>query len=152
MTVSLRDTILTLVVPRARSDAAGSVVTADLYSGNFLGRRLVGQVPNLRLDANNMLYVEARDVAGEYSAPLRMPAATEIWYVKKPRARLLLVNDYTNFDAQLAQTTYAAALGFRFRRRVHAGGSAGYRARVVRRRIRRRESSAGWFRSSWIRP
>jgi hypothetical protein len=110
-TVSLRDTILTLVVPRARSDGAGSVVTADLYSGNFLGRRLVGQVPNLRLDANNTLFVEARDVAGEYSAPLRMPAATEIWYVKKPRARLLVVNDYTNFDAQLAQTTYAAALG-----------------------------------------
>jgi hypothetical protein len=109
-TVSLRDTILTLVVPRVRSEGAGAVVTADLYSGTFLARRLVGQLPGLRLDADNVLFVEARDVAGEYSAPLRMPAATERWYVKRPRARMLVVNDYTNFDAPLARTTYATSL------------------------------------------
>lgn len=104
--VSLRDTILTLVVPRLRGDAAGATVTADLYSGKFLGRQLVGQVPNLRLDAENVLYIQARDVAGEYSPPLRVPSSTGRWYVKRPRARLLLVSDYTSFDADLAQATY----------------------------------------------
>lgn len=108
--VSLRDTILTLVVPRARSDVAGSTVTADLYSGSFLGRRLIGQVPGLQLDATNVLYAEARDVAGEYSAPIRLPGPGDRMYVRKPRGRLLLINDYTNFDADLAQATVTGAL------------------------------------------
>ncbi len=110
ITVTLRDTILTLVVPRVRSDAATSTVRADLYSGTFLGRRLVGELPNLKLDADNVLYVQARDVAGEYSPALKLPGASDRWYVRKPRGRLLLVNDYTRFDAQLAQSTYQGTL------------------------------------------
>ncbi len=110
VTVTLRDTILTLVVPRVRSDAASATVTADLYSGKFLGRRLIGQLPNLKLNAENALYVQVRDVAGEYSPTLRLPGSTDRWYVKKPGSRLLLVNDYTRFDAQLAQSTYQSAL------------------------------------------
>jgi hypothetical protein len=111
LTVALRDTILTLVVPRSRSDAAGATVTADVYSGSFLGRRLVGQLQNLRLDDQNVMYIEARDVAGEYSPALRMPSATDRWYVRKPVARVLLVNDYTSSDAATARSTYVASLG-----------------------------------------
>jgi hypothetical protein len=110
ITVTLRDTILTLVVPRSRSDVAGPVVAADVYSGKFLGRRLVGQVQNLKLDAENAVYVQVRDVAGEYSPPLKLPGSTDRWYVKKPRGRLLLLNDYTSFDLPLAQSTYLSAL------------------------------------------
>ena len=110
LTVGLRDTILTLVVPRSRSDAAGSTVTADVYSGSFLGRRLVGQLANLRLDDQNVMYIEARDVAGEFSPVLKMPSGTDRWYVRKPRAKILLVNDYTNFDAATARTTYLSSL------------------------------------------
>jgi hypothetical protein len=108
--VTLRDTILTIVVPRSRSDAAGATVSADLYGGKFLGRRLIGQIPNLKLDADNVIYLEAKDVAGEYSSALKLPGATGRWFVKRPRSRLLLVNDYTRFDAQLAQSTYQTAL------------------------------------------
>jgi hypothetical protein len=110
-TVSLRDTILTLVVPRSRGDAAGSTVTADLYGGSFLGRRLVGQLPNLRLDAQNVLYVQVRDVAGEFSPAVRLPRTTERWYVKRPRGQILLIGDYISPDAQVARTTYLDALG-----------------------------------------
>lgn len=110
VSVALRDTILTLVVPRLRSDAATTTVTADLYSGKFLGRRLIGQVPNLKLNAENVLYIQVRDVAGEYSPALKLPGATDRWYVKKPRSRLLLVNDYTRFDQQLAQSTFQSTL------------------------------------------
>jgi hypothetical protein len=110
LTVGLRDTILTLVVPRNRSDAAGASVTADVYSGSFLGRRLIGQLANLQLESQNSMYIEARDVAGEYSPALRMPSGTDRWYVRRPKAKMLLVNDYTNFDAALARSTYTAAL------------------------------------------
>ncbi len=120
LTLSLRDTIVTLVVPRTRSNAATSVVTADVYRGKFLGRQLVGQLPNLKLDAENAMYVQARDVAGEYSPPLRVPGSTEHWYVKKPRGSVLLVTDYLQFDAPLAQDTYVNAL-----KDANGGGFAG---------------------------
>jgi len=109
--VSLRDTIITLVVPRVRSDAATTTVTADLYTGKFLGRRLIGQVPNLKLSAENALFVKAKDVAGEYSPTLRLPGASEHWYVKRPQGRALLVGDYIAPDAQRARAIYLEALG-----------------------------------------
>jgi hypothetical protein len=110
ISVALRDTILTLVVPRARSDAAGATVSADVYGGSFLGRRLLGQISNLRLDAENTLFVQARDVAGEYSQPLRLPGGTDRWYVRRPSGRLLLVDDYTVSDSPLAHSAYLRSL------------------------------------------
>lgn len=110
LTLSLRDTIVTLTVPRSRSDAAGSVVDADVYSGKFLGRRLIGTLPGLRLDALNTLFVQARDAAGEYSDAGVMPSGTDRWFVRRPGAKLLLVSDYVNSDAPSALATYRNAL------------------------------------------
>jgi hypothetical protein len=113
--IPLRDTVVTLVVPRARSDARtvpGDTVTADVYGGSFLGRHLLGHVRGLRLDAPNVVYVEVKDVAGEYSAPIRLPSLTGQWYVKRPRGKLLLVQDYTgHFDVAAALSTYLTSLG-----------------------------------------
>ena len=108
--LSLRDTVVTIVVPRVRSDAAGATVTADVYSGTFLGRQFRGQIAGLRLDALNTFFVEAKDVAGEFSRPAVLPSGTDRWFVKKPRGRLLLVNDYVNSDAATALSTHLAAL------------------------------------------
>lgn len=98
LTVALRDTVLTLLVPRARSDSAlrvgAQIVTADVYSGTFLGRRLIGSLPGLRLNALNRFFAQSRDVAGEFSRAISLPSATGRWFVKTPSARLLLVNDY----------------------------------------------------------
>jgi hypothetical protein len=107
-TLSLRDTLITLVVPRTRSDAAasGTQIQADVYGGSFLGRHLIGQIPGLRLDATNVLFVQAKDVAGAYSPAITMPSGTDRWYVKKPHGRLLIVNDYINSDGDLALSTY----------------------------------------------
>ncbi|MBI5474518.1 MAG: hypothetical protein HY961_19445 [Ignavibacteriae bacterium] len=115
LTLRLRDTIVTLVVPRSRSDAApnipGTPVAADVYSGKFRGGQSVGQLPGLRLDTTNVIYVQARDVAGEYSPALRLPSAGQTaWRVKRPRGKLLLVNDYTRNDAGAALTTYLTTL------------------------------------------
>ncbi|HUI11791.1 MAG TPA: hypothetical protein VL221_15770, partial [Bacteroidota bacterium] len=112
LALGLRDTLITLVVPRLRSDAAGpgGVVTADVYSGTFLGRTLVGQIPGLHLDALNMLYVQVKDVAGAYSPAITMPSGTNTWYVRRPQGRLLIVNDYINSDGALALATYGKNL------------------------------------------
>ena len=100
LTIPVRDTVVTLVVPRRRSDSASTIVAADVYGGKFLGRQLLGTVRGMRLDALNQLYLQARDVAGEYSRAITMPSGANHWYVKKPSASLLLVNDYilTGFD------------------------------------------------------
>jgi hypothetical protein len=112
--LSLRDTLITLVVPRSRSDAAapqpGVQVQADVYGGSFLSRHLIGQIPGLRLDATNVLFVQVKDVAGAYSPAITMPSGTDRWYVKRPRGRLLIVNDYINSDGDLALSTYVRNL------------------------------------------
>ena len=107
---NIRDSMVTLVVPRLRSDAAGADVEADVYAGPFVGRQYLGRLPGLRLDAYNTLYVEARDVAGEYSRPAVLPAGTDRWFVRRPRGRLLLVSDYVNSDSTFALTSYLSAL------------------------------------------
>ena len=111
LTIPLRDTIVTLVVPRTRSDTAGASVMADVYGGTFLGRHLLGRVGGLRLDATNLFFVESKDVAGEYSQAIRMPSGTLQWFVRRPRGRLLLVSDYTKAtDSALARSTYLTSL------------------------------------------
>lgn len=110
LTVPLRDTVITLVVPRSRSDAAGSTVTADVYAGTFLGGQYIGQLPGLLLDADNVFYVEAKDVAGEYSNSLKFPSGSDRWFVKRPRGKMLIVSDYANTDAAAALATYRNAL------------------------------------------
>ncbi len=112
VTVGLRDTILTIAVPRIRSDAKqpGDTVTADLYAGAFNGRRRLQNVPGLRLNAANKFFVQAKDAAGEFSAAAVLPSGTDVWYVKKPLSRILLVSDYitTPFDNPIP--SYLASL------------------------------------------
>jgi hypothetical protein len=113
LTIPVRDTIITLVLPRGRSDSAnaGDVRPADVYGGsNFLNRRYLGQLQGMRLDANNVFYVKSRDVAGESSPALSMPSAGLQWFVKKPRGKLLLISDYTRNDGVAALAAYRAAL------------------------------------------
>jgi hypothetical protein len=110
LTLPLRDSVITLAVPRQRSDAAAGTVTADVYGGQFLGRQSYGQINGLRLDALNTLFVQVKDVAGEYSPAVTIPSGTQHWYVKKPRGRLLLVSDYINNDRPAALSTYLQAL------------------------------------------
>lgn len=110
LTLPIRDTVVTLVVPRARSDTAGNEVAADVYGGRFLGGQRLGSLEGLRLDGLNVFYVQVRDVAGESSPVLRMPSGTHHWYVKRPRGKLLLVADYIEFDSTFALTSYINSL------------------------------------------
>jgi hypothetical protein len=109
LTLGLRDTIVTLVVPRTRSDGVEGEVDADVYAGLFFGRRFVGRIAGLRMDASNVLFVQSEDVARDFSPAIRMPAVAGVWYVKKPRGRLLMVSDDVQYGLA-ADTTYRRAL------------------------------------------
>ena len=92
------DTLVTLIVPKEVSDNATGPVEAEIYSGLFNNNHMVNtgkKISNLRLNAENVLYLEAKDIAGEFSKRVRMPStASRKWYVKKPQSRMLIVADY----------------------------------------------------------
>lgn len=107
--VSSGVTMITLSVPRARSDASTSTVDADVLVGTSPGLRALGSIPGLRLDANNILYVQAVDVAGGLSSVMRLPTGG-VWFVVKPRGKVLVVSDYQKTDSATVRATYGAAL------------------------------------------
>jgi hypothetical protein len=111
LTIPLRDTIVTLVVPRGRSDSAGGgTVDADVYGGSFLGRQFIGRVRGLRLDALNTFYVQAKDVAGEFSPAISLPGPGGVWFVRRPAGRMLILADYITSDSTAALSTYRTEL------------------------------------------
>ncbi|MGB2867923.1 MAG: hypothetical protein WBD36_05695 [Bacteroidota bacterium] len=121
LTVASTVSMVTLMVPRAVSDAAGATVSADAYSGTYPSLRLLGSVQGLKLDARNKLYVQARDVAGDFSNKLEFPTNTRRWYVKKPKSRLLVVSDYQKVDSVDVRKFYRARFA-----NVAGGLVAGY--------------------------
>lgn len=115
-------TLISFVIPRTRSDTATGEVETDIYGGTFLktGRKL-GAMKGLRLDALNTFYIRARDVAGDASPVIVMPDGTKKWFVKKPKGKLLIVDDFlTNVsgraDSVLAFYTnmFSQKIGGRF--------------------------------------
>ena len=99
--------LVSLVVPRQRSDTATSEVNADVYSGTYATTRvLLGSIGHLKLNALNAFYIRARDIAGDVSKVLAMPQSGGRWYVKKPRAKVLIISDYIVSDSSAALTYY----------------------------------------------
>ena len=78
------------------SDLSQTQVSAQVLSGDDL-EDIGLSVPGMKLDATNVFYVYAEDLAGAVSDTVRMPAPTRTWFVKKPRGRrkLLLVDDFS---------------------------------------------------------
>lgn len=118
-------TLMTLIAPRSRTDNLRGVqpVDADVWTGTYATTRkqlrrmptLAGDsidaLPNLRLDTLNAFYVRARDIAGDVSRFIRMPADTaKHWFVKRPHGNLLLVADYISADGDSAAQFYRNAL------------------------------------------
>jgi hypothetical protein len=70
----------------------------------------LGTIAGLKLDATNKLYVQARDVAGDYSAPLAFPTSTKTWFVKRPKSRLLVIADYQKNDSTAMRAFYRSRI------------------------------------------
>ena len=90
------DTVkMTIYVKRADSDIASTTTDAEIYTGSFGSLIYKGKIKNLKLNSENVLYIQANDIAGASSSTTRMPSvATKRWYVKKPQNRMLVVADY----------------------------------------------------------
>ncbi len=63
-------------------------------STQTLGRVSVQGTLKMRLNADNVFYLKARDVAGAFSTTIRMPSEGKKWFVKRPKGNLLIVADY----------------------------------------------------------
>ena len=106
--------LVSLVVPRDRSNGLNGIqeVAADVWAGTFAKTRiLLGSIPHLKLDTLNKFYVRARDIAGDTSHAIVMPTdSTHHWFVKNPRGRLLIVDDYISSDRDSALAFYRTVL------------------------------------------
>ena len=102
-------TYVTIAVPRSVSDNApdNGTVAASVYTGTFPGMQYRGTISGLKLNAQNVLYLQAKDIAGEYSKAVRMPSLTTgKWFVKKPKSKMLVVKDYNQSDSITAMQIY----------------------------------------------
>ncbi|MDP2207399.1 MAG: FlgD immunoglobulin-like domain containing protein [Bacteroidota bacterium] len=97
--------MITLEAPRSRTDNVSGTVDADVYIGTFPNMQLIGTVPGLRLDDTNRIYLQAKDITGEYSPAVSLPEGARKWFVKKPKSKLLTVSNYGAGD-------YASVIGF----------------------------------------
>lgn len=90
------DTVrVTLYVKRADVEVAGATVDAEVYTGVFGNMQFRGKMHNLKLNATNVLYLKAQDLASEFSPTVRMPSAPSFkWYVKRPKGRMLVIGDF----------------------------------------------------------
>ncbi len=70
-------------------------------STQTLGRVPVQGTLKMRLNADNVFYLKARDIAGAFSPTIRMPAEGKTWFVKRPKGNLLIVADYGVADNSL---------------------------------------------------
>ncbi|HYQ86854.1 MAG TPA: YCF48-related protein [Bacteroidota bacterium] len=106
--------LVSLVVPRDRSNPIIGIqeVAADVWVGTFATTRsMLGSISHLKLDTLNKFYVRARDIAGDTSRPIVMPSdSTKRWFVKNPRGRLLVIDDYISFDRDSAVAFYRRVL------------------------------------------
>ncbi|MDP1677895.1 MAG: hypothetical protein Q8L88_13640 [Bacteroidota bacterium] len=107
LTVNNTVTFVTLIVPRIVSNISLNVADADVYTGIFPNMQLRGKIKGLKLDAENILYVQAKDVAGEFSKVITMPSSpSKKWFVKKPKSKMLFVVDYNQPDQPTAVSIF----------------------------------------------
>ena len=52
-------------------------------------------LPGLRLDAENKFYVQAVDLSGAASKQIVLPGENEVWYVKKPKGKVLIFDNFS---------------------------------------------------------
>lgn len=69
------------------------------------------QADGLRINNTNIFYLKAEDIAGAYSKVIRMPDTNKTWFVKEPKGRVLVIDDYSvSIDNGTAALFYETAL------------------------------------------
>lgn len=65
-------------------------ILIDGSDANIFSKKLEG----LKFNDFNKIFIQAEDISGAKTRFLPLPDSTKKWYVKKPKGRLLIVNDY----------------------------------------------------------
>jgi len=95
------------IVPLDGSIRNVSIRTTDFSSASPMMDILIGgletniaqqKLPGLKLNGNNIFYVQAEDMSGAKSNFIAIPGNGKSWYIKKPSGNLLIVNDYAVMD------------------------------------------------------
>ncbi|MBZ0183391.1 MAG: hypothetical protein K8F60_13115 [Melioribacteraceae bacterium] len=66
----------------------------DIYIDGLPNRPASVKLPGLKLDDNNRIYVKATDISGASSEIISLPDSSSNWFVKKPKGKILLIDDF----------------------------------------------------------
>jgi hypothetical protein len=100
--IALNDTSQKIEIPGttrfvtliAKPPYSSNTVNCDVYLGSSISTPYNVKLPNLKLNAQNRFYVYAKDIAGSFSKINFMPDTNKVWYVKKPKGDILIIDDY----------------------------------------------------------
>jgi hypothetical protein len=56
------------------------------------------KLPGLALNDTNKFFVQAVDISGAKSKFISLPSGNKKWFVKKPKGKLLIIDNYNSFD------------------------------------------------------
>lgn len=87
--------LVTLRTNEFASDNPNVEILVDGSENKIADIKLQG----LKLNAENVIYVQAVDIAGAKSEFIRLPDSSSSWYVSKPKGNLLLIDDFYSSDA-----------------------------------------------------
>ena len=98
--IALNDTIQFISLPGATrlvtlrtNDFSNSITDMEvLLNGSDLNI-YSEKLPGLKLNALNRFYIQAEDISGAKSFFISIPDTGKSWYVKKPKGKLLIVDD-----------------------------------------------------------
>ena len=80
------------------TDFSSSTVSMDILIGGLESNIASRKLPGLILNGNNKFFVQAEDISGAKSNFIALPGEGESWYVKKPKGKFLIVDDYAVID------------------------------------------------------
>lgn len=96
--VALRGTARVITL-RCKDFVSSNPETEILLDGNE-NTIFASKLKGIKLNSRNALYVQAQDISGAKSKYIRIPSDTTKWFVRKPKGKFLVIDDYaTNDDA-----------------------------------------------------
>ncbi len=84
--------LVTLII----EDVNSTEPAFNIFIDGSPNKKSDNKLSNLKLDADNVIYLKAKDISGAESQIIRLPDTTSHWFVKKPKGELLIVDDYSS--------------------------------------------------------
>jgi len=79
-------------------DFSNSSPLMDIYIDGNPNNAAPVKLPGLVFDSNNRFFVQAEDISGAKSGWISLPDTSRNWFVKKPKGKVLIVDDYILLD------------------------------------------------------